>query len=96
MEATVLKLEHADIEYLIGMCEYVLGVTQKPELRFKILAIKQKLSDMLEPPPEPMKPLTTSLTMINAGFICKSCGTTFGTRSILRRHAKHFHRDRVS
>ena len=75
------SLEHSDIEYLIGMCEYVLGVTEKPELRFKIIAIKDKLREMLEPAPEPMKPLTTSLTVRHAGFTCKGCGSIYENRS---------------
>jgi hypothetical protein len=95
LETTNLSLEPYEIEYLISLCDYVLGLTQGYEHRTKIMVVRQKLTSMLEPPPEPMKPLTTSLTVIHAGFMCKACGTTFGTRSILRRHAKHFHRDRV-
>lgn len=95
METTAVDLQHTDIEYLIGMCEYVLGVTEKEELRFKIIAIKYKLTAMLEPAPEPTKPLTTSLTVRHAGFTCKGCGSIYENRSQLRRHARYTHRDYV-
>ena len=94
METTAL--EHSDIEYLIGMCEYVLSVTEKPELRFKIIAIKDKLTEMLEPAqPEAMKPLTSSLTETHPGFVCKTCGSIYGNRPALRKHARYAHRDYV-